>query len=195
MRRICSPRPGRTPALHRGLTSATRFSHGKTARWETSSRRLGRVSRLSFSRIGQARPFRRGRVRSPTPGSPAGQPGWGGTVREGLTQSQEQQEIDLGASEVLNVATVGGARALALAEQIGELKAGMQADFAVVSLDGPHQVPGYDPVSTLIFASSGRDVILTVVAGREVYRDGRVTTVDEDRLRARMKEIAEKLAS
>jgi 5-methylthioadenosine/S-adenosylhomocysteine deaminase len=79
--------------------------------------------------------------------------------------------------------------------QIGELKVGLQADFAVVALDGPHQIPSYDLVSTLIFASSGRDVRLTVVAGREIYSDGHVTTVDEDRLRARMKEIAEKLAS
>jgi 5-methylthioadenosine/S-adenosylhomocysteine deaminase len=97
------------------------------------------------------------------------------------------------ADEVFNVATIGGARALGLAGNIGELKAGLQADFAVVSLDGPHQVPTYDPVSTLVFASSGRDVILTVVAGREVYREGRVTTVDEDLLRARMSEIAGKL--
>lgn len=74
-----------------------------------------------------------------------------------------------------------------------ELKEGAQADLAVVSLTGVHQLPGYDPVATLIFASSGRDVILTVVAGREVYRDGRVTTVDEDQLRARIKEITEKL--
>jgi cytosine/adenosine deaminase-related metal-dependent hydrolase len=70
---------------------------------------------------------------------------------------------------------------------------GMQADFAIVALDGAHQIPSYDPISTLIFASSGRDVKLTVVAGREVYRDGRITTVDEDRLRARMREIAAKL--
>jgi 5-methylthioadenosine/S-adenosylhomocysteine deaminase len=99
----------------------------------------------------------------------------------------------MAADEVFNVATIGGARALGLAGNIGELKAGLQADFAVVSLDGPHQVPTYDPVSTLVFASSGRDVILTVVAGREVYREGRVTTVDEDLLRARMSEIAGKL--
>jgi len=74
-----------------------------------------------------------------------------------------------------------------------ELKEGSQADLTVVSLAGVHQLPSYDPIATLIFASSGRDVILTVVAGREVYRDGRVTTVDEDRLRARVKEITEKL--
>lgn len=75
----------------------------------------------------------------------------------------------------------------------GELKEGSQADLAVVSLTGVHQLPSYDPIATLIFASSGRDVILTVVAGQEVYRDGRVTTVDEARLRARMNEINEKL--
>ncbi|HEX3252734.1 MAG TPA: hypothetical protein VHS05_25065, partial [Pyrinomonadaceae bacterium] len=70
-----------------------------------------------------------------------------------------------------------------------ELRKGAEADLIAVSLTGVHQTPAHDPVATLIFASSGRDVILTVIAGREVYRDGRVTTVDEDRLRARMKEI------
>ena len=87
---------------------------------------------------------------------------------------------DISAARVLEAAT-------------GDLKEGAQADLAVVSLTGVHQLPSYDPVATLIFASSGRDVILTVVAGQEVYRDGRVTTVDEDRLRARIKEISEKL--
>jgi 5-methylthioadenosine/S-adenosylhomocysteine deaminase len=97
------------------------------------------------------------------------------------------------AADVLQAATLGGARALGLEGQAGELKEGLQADFAVVSLDGPQQIPSYDATNTLIFSSSGRDVILTVVAGREVYREGRVTTVDEQRLRARMKEIALKL--
>jgi 5-methylthioadenosine/S-adenosylhomocysteine deaminase len=89
----------------------------------------------------------------------------------------------------------GGARALGRQEQIGKLQLGFQADFAIVSLAGAHQIPAYDPVSALIFSSSARDVVLTVVAGKEVYRDGRVPTVDEDRLRARMKEIGEKLAA
>lgn len=99
------------------------------------------------------------------------------------------------ASDALQAATWGGARALGLEGQTGELRKELQADFSVVSLKGTHQVPSYDPINTLIFTSSGRDVILTVVAGRAVYRDGRVTTVDEDRLRARMKEIAAKLGA
>ena len=73
------------------------------------------------------------------------------------------------------------------------LSEGALADIAAVSLTGAHQLPSYDPIATLIFASSGRDVILTVVAGREVYRDGRVLNVDEERLRARISEISKKL--
>ncbi|HEY0365273.1 MAG TPA: amidohydrolase family protein [Pyrinomonadaceae bacterium] len=97
------------------------------------------------------------------------------------------------ADQAFQAATVGGARALGLDQQIGELRAGLQADFAVVGLNGVHQTPSYDPLSTLIFASSGRDVTMTVVAGREIYSDGRVNTVDEQRLGARMEEIALKL--
>ncbi len=88
---------------------------------------------------------------------------------------------------------VPGADALRVATFGRGLSEGALADIAVVSLTGVHQLPSYDPISTLIFASSGRDVILTVVAGREVYRDGRVTTVDEDRIRSRVHEITEKL--
>jgi cytosine/adenosine deaminase-related metal-dependent hydrolase len=101
----------------------------------------------------------------------------------------------LSADQILRTASIGGARALGLQGQIGELREGLQADFAVVLLSGAHQIPSYDPVNTLVFSSSGRDVTLTVVAGREVYRDGNVTTIDEERMRARMKEIGEKLAS
>ena len=90
-------------------------------------------------------------------------------------------------------ARISGEDALRVATFGGELKEGAQADLAVVSLTGVHQVPSYDPVATLIFASSGRDVILTVVAGSEVYRNGRVSNVDEDRLRARMLEISHRL--
>lgn len=99
----------------------------------------------------------------------------------------------IGADQILRTATLGGARALKLEGQVGELREGLQADFAVVSLEGTHQAPSYDPATTLIFSSSARDVRLTVVAGREVYRNGEVTTIDEERLRARMSKIADKL--
>ncbi|HEX8852209.1 MAG TPA: amidohydrolase family protein, partial [Pyrinomonadaceae bacterium] len=100
-----------------------------------------------------------------------------------------------GCDEVLFAATLGGARALGLEDQTGALAEGLQADLAIFGLDGPHQLPVHDPVRALVFASSGRDALLTVVAGREVYRDGRVQSVDEERLRARMKEIVKAVMS
>ena len=99
----------------------------------------------------------------------------------------------ISANQVLESATIGGARCFELENQIGQLTEGFQADLTAVALTGVHQIPNYDPVATLIFASSGRDVILTVIGGREVFRDGRVAGVDEERLRARMNEICRKL--
>ncbi len=100
---------------------------------------------------------------------------------------------ELTAERALRDATTGGADALGLAD-CGALAEGKAADLAVVRLDGAHQSPAHDPVRALIFSSSGRDVTLTVVGGREVYRDARVQGVDEERLGARMREVREKLA-
>ncbi|HEV2836477.1 MAG TPA: amidohydrolase family protein [Pyrinomonadaceae bacterium] len=99
----------------------------------------------------------------------------------------------LTAIDMLVAATSSGAQCLGLEERIGVLREGAQADVVVVGLDGAHQLPVYDPVTALIFSSSGRDVVLTVIAGREVYRDRRVIGVDEERLKARINEIAQKL--
>jgi 5-methylthioadenosine/S-adenosylhomocysteine deaminase len=100
----------------------------------------------------------------------------------------------LGCGEALRAATEGGARALGLGRQTGVIAEGLEADLAVVGLGGAHQRPVHDPSTALLFASSGRDVLLTMVAGRELFRDGRVTTVDEEALRARMDDIPRRLA-
>jgi 5-methylthioadenosine/S-adenosylhomocysteine deaminase len=107
--------------------------------------------------------------------------------------SEDRNVFSVNSDEVFRAATLGGANSLGLNGQVGELKEGLQADLTVVSLTGPHQIPSFGPIETLIFASSGRDISLTVIAGKEVYRDGQVLTVDEERLRARMREICLKL--
>jgi 5-methylthioadenosine/S-adenosylhomocysteine deaminase len=101
----------------------------------------------------------------------------------------------ISADDALQMLTTGGARALQLEHATGALAAGLEADLVAVRLDAAHQTPAYDPAAALVFASSGRDVLLTVVAGREVFRDNRVTTVDEDELGARVRDIARRLAS
>ena len=98
------------------------------------------------------------------------------------------------AKDALFASTGGGAKALGVSDHTGVLEAGKQAEFTAIGLQGVHQQPAYDPYSTLVFASSARDVQMTVVAGKEIYRDGRVLTLDEERLAARMNEIAKKLS-
>ena len=101
----------------------------------------------------------------------------------------------LDADVALQTATTGGARALGLESEIGTLAAGMRADITVVNLSSAHQTPLYDPAAALVFASSGRDVLMTMVAGHIIFSDDRVHTVDEDELRARMKEILKAVQS
>ena len=100
----------------------------------------------------------------------------------------------MGADDALRMLTQGGARALKLEHAVGALAEGLEADLVAVRLDAAHQLPVYDAASALVFSSSGRDVLLTVVAGREIFRGGRVTTVDEDELRARVRDIARRLS-
>jgi cytosine/adenosine deaminase-related metal-dependent hydrolase len=102
-------------------------------------------------------------------------------------------ERGVSAWDVFGLATARGAECLGLENVTGDLRPGLQADFAVLSLKGVHQTPTYDVLASAIFASSGRDVVATIIAGKEIYVNGRVTTVDEERLRERVREISRKL--
>ncbi len=97
------------------------------------------------------------------------------------------------AEQALFAATLGGARALGVDRQIGSLAEGMQADLIAVALDGAHQQPATNPVDALIFSSSGRDVRMTMVAGKEIYRSGRVLTVNEVELQSQLLSTRQKI--
>jgi 5-methylthioadenosine/S-adenosylhomocysteine deaminase len=96
-------------------------------------------------------------------------------------------------AEIIEAATLGGACALGLENEIGSLEAGKQADFTVVSLDELAQMPVHDVYSALLFASNARDVRLTVVAGEEIFRDGEARKIDECEIREKMREISLKM--
>ncbi|HMJ25683.1 MAG TPA: amidohydrolase family protein [Pyrinomonadaceae bacterium] len=105
----------------------------------------------------------------------------------------DPESTGVNATEALFAATAGGARALGLENQIGSLAPGMEADIAVISLAGAHQRPVRDPFAALVFASSGRDVLMTMVAGKEIYRDGLVSGVDEGEIRERLTQVRSKI--
>jgi 5-methylthioadenosine/S-adenosylhomocysteine deaminase len=82
------------------------------------------------------------------------------------------------ASAALEMATLGGARALGMEKKIGSLEPGKKADLIVVSTDTPHAMPMYDVVSHLIYALKAGDVRHVIVNGRLVVRDRNVLTLD-----------------
>jgi 5-methylthioadenosine/S-adenosylhomocysteine deaminase len=91
----------------------------------------------------------------------------------------------LTAREVLELATCEGARALGLGDRVGTLEAGKQADIVVIDATALHQAPNAadDPYTTLVHASRATDVRVTMVAGRVLYENGSMTTLDPDRVR------------
>lgn len=101
----------------------------------------------------------------------------------------------LPAKEILEAATLGGAKSLGLENEVGSLEAGKCADLIVVSLENIAQQPIHDVYSAILFASNARDVKMTMVAGQELYHDGTATRVDEVELKMRMREIGEKMRS
>lgn len=117
------------------------------------------------------------------------------TLLSRAVSSSDADYAQATAGAALFAATLGGARALGIEEQTGALSKGLQADLAVIGLDGVHQRPVRDPVPALIFSSSARDVLLTVVAGNEVYAGGAVRTIDEEPIKTKVEAIRNRMAS
>ncbi|AZF04424.1 TRZ/ATZ family hydrolase [Pseudomonas sp. R5-89-07] len=90
----------------------------------------------------------------------------------------------LDAHRALRMATLNGARAMGLEQQIGSLEVGKAADIVAFDLSGLAQQPIYDPVSQLIYAT-GRDCVKHLwVAGKQLLDDRQLTRMDEPQLTA-----------
>jgi 5-methylthioadenosine/S-adenosylhomocysteine deaminase len=88
----------------------------------------------------------------------------------------------LPAYQALRMATINGARAFGLEDEIGSLEPGKSADLVALDLRDPDTQPVYNPVSQIVYAA-GRDQVRHVwVAGRHLIRDGRPTTLDTDQI-------------
>ncbi len=85
------------------------------------------------------------------------------------------------AASVLELATLGGARALGLEDQLGSIEVGKRADLTVVELSRPHSTPaGADVIAQLVYSGQSSDVRHVVIDGQVVMRDRRLLTLDED---------------
>jgi 5-methylthioadenosine/S-adenosylhomocysteine deaminase len=90
----------------------------------------------------------------------------------------------------LRAATIGSAAALGAEQEIGSLEVGKKADCIVLDLDQPHLTPLYNPVSHLVYAARGSDVLHSIINGQIVMENRELTTLDEKAILADMKELA-----
>jgi 5-methylthioadenosine/S-adenosylhomocysteine deaminase len=98
-----------------------------------------------------------------------------------------ERMLDAGAllaQDALAMATIAGARAVGLEDEIGSLEPGKRADLVVRRADVPEAAPGLDPVRDLVVATRSRGVATVIVDGQVIVDRGRSTRVDEDRVRA-----------
>ena len=84
----------------------------------------------------------------------------------------------LPATAALDMATIGGARALGMEKEIGSLETGKRADLILIRTDRPNAAPLYDVVSQMVYALKASDVRDVMVNGRPVVSDGRILTLN-----------------
>ncbi len=101
----------------------------------------------------------------------------------------------LPAREVLEMATIKGAEALSWSDEIGSIEPGKKADIIVVDLRKPHLTPLYDEESHLVYAARSSDVRTVFVDGRPVVEEGRLITMDLEKIMEMAAKAREELLS
>lgn len=85
--------------------------------------------------------------------------------------------------KVIDMATMGAAKALHMEDKIGSLEVGKLADIIVIDTKAPNMVPVYNPYSALVYSANSANVRHSIVAGKVIMKDREMLTVDETKIR------------
>lgn len=104
-----------------------------------------------------------------------------------LQKCEKKDPTAIPAMEVLKMATVNGAKGQG--RQGGLIAEGYDADLVLLDFDSPRQVPCYDPLVSLAYSTTGRDVAMTLCQGRVLYENGEFMTIDIEKILYEAKRI------
>jgi 5-methylthioadenosine/S-adenosylhomocysteine deaminase len=111
-----------------------------------------------------------------------------------LLQKVEQMNPEvLPASTVLRMATSGGATAIGMGDDIGSLEVGKRADLIQVGFNDVHHIPTFDVVSHLVYVTDEQDVETVIVDGKVLMQEGKMLTLDTQRIAKEARELAVKI--
>lgn len=99
----------------------------------------------------------------------------------------------LPAEKVVEMATIGGARVLGMADRIGSIAPGKEADIILVDIRKPHLTPLYHPFSHLVYAARGADVVTSIIGGRIVMKDRRLLQIELSAVMEEVRRIAARI--
>ncbi|OXS74642.1 5'-deoxyadenosine deaminase [Domibacillus enclensis] len=99
-----------------------------------------------------------------------------------LIQKPLHGPTSMNARTVFRMATIGGARAVGMDQEIGSIEDGKKADIAILNLNHFHTFPSYDvdPISRIVYSATRADVETTIVNGKVVMENGLMKTVDKE---------------
>ena len=95
-------------------------------------------------------------------------------VNKAVTEDAES----VPATEVLRMATINGAKALGMENEIGSLEVGKRADLILLDTSKPHYFPRHNPVSSLAYSAQAADVKTVMVNGQVLLENYQLKTID-----------------
>jgi 5-methylthioadenosine/S-adenosylhomocysteine deaminase len=99
----------------------------------------------------------------------------------------------LAAPTALRMATICGAHALGLSDEIGSIEVGKRADLQLLNLNKLHTTPHPDPISTIVYAAEADDVETVIIDGRIIMRERELLTLNEEEVISQAKSQAQEL--
>ncbi len=102
-----------------------------------------------------------------------------------------QSRACLPARDVVQMATIEGARVLGLADKIGSIEQAKHADLIRVSLDAPRMNPIFDIYAALVFSASPSDVLDVMIDGQWVVTDRRSQTLEHQKVLGDARQVTE----
>jgi cytosine/adenosine deaminase-related metal-dependent hydrolase len=110
-----------------------------------------------------------------------------------INKARTLNPLTVPAETVIEMATINGAKALGLQNEIGSLEPGKKADLILVDTHRLNLAPTYNPVSNLVYAANGGNVDTTIVNGQVVFGEGRLQTLDEGEVITHAQELGARL--
>ncbi|MDJ0800109.1 MAG: amidohydrolase [Calothrix sp. MO_167.B12] len=103
-----------------------------------------------------------------------------GSILHNVTDFDYRQWIT--PRQAVEMASLGGAKGLNMADKVGSLEVGKQADLVMYNLNHLSLLPRTDPIGLLVLGRPSNVVSNVWVNGRQIVADGEITTIDVDGL-------------